>query len=549
MAYRPSPSEDSFDPKHDFRPPHRKAEVPDAGLPTFGYTPAQGKKSQIHNPETNRIYSSMGVSAGSPDFFKSTMKHAPECLRAYICDPQSSKDTLARRADPKKGKERAAGLCSLDMEKLAAHLPNPHASLESQHVPDPSKPSQWNKSTKPESKYEVICRENIKNATFVMSREHEPDRIEIQALCSAQSPQWFKCPIEDNKEFFEANARAKGQRTDKYLFEPTAASKKQAAHEARRKQMTGHYSQNLYCSVGTPDWMKNCFEENKEHFQDVGLKMHRRPSESSDRYREYPIEKCINLDPSHGHKETTHPLVVSKLGPRWMKSPYLSNKEHFEAVTGQPLKECEYNQLGFREKPGAKTQRRNMVSHGCIPTWMTPSVSLPPEQAPHPDKFHAHEHFRHPDVDEQFRQMNLGGSLEKRELQELHGKANISGHPGAKLDRDPRKDRDPRTDTFHQPRPSQQSNQMKRSQSSKVDDRRRSGGDGRGSPGGGRTPPPRSSRGSPGGGQTPPPRNSRGSPGGGRTPPPRSAREQRRSHGGCGGGGRTPPPRSARDKR
>lgn len=319
-----------------FEPPQRRQNVPDAGLPAFRYNPALGKKSQIYNDEIGRVSSNVAVSVGSPDFMQVGLEHQSECIRAFVTDVKETTNRVTReRKDPNSERPRAAGLTCVEKHKAA----------------------QW--------------------------RTHDPGRANTQAMCSQQSPRWFKCPIENNKGLFEGVARDLNCTTDSYNFEPSREQEKQA-HVEHIKHVMKHHQGNkgCFCSLASPDWMKISFESNKDTFKELGVPMHRRPSAESDCYRDYPIEKkSVLIVNELGEKK--HPLVVSKTGPRWMKSPFLGNREYFEKMTGRPLKEPDFVNTGFREKVGAKTARRNMVSVEAAPHWMKSSVMLNPRDHPH----------------------------------------------------------------------------------------------------------------------------------------------------------------------
>jgi len=325
----------------DFCPPHRQEIVPDAGLPVMAYQPQKGKKSQIYNEEIARVVANGIVSAESPDFFKSSSEFASECVKAHVGGCKTTAKAAVRdRKNPNNARPRAAGL---------------------------------------------TCVEKSQSSQL---RTHDPARIQVQAMCSSQSPRWFKAPTEDNKAFFEANARVINATTDTYNFEPTPAQAKQLKHDEIQNHMKGHLSNNTYCSMASPDWMKTTFDANRDHFKEYNIPIHRKPSAESDVYREYPIEKRINLVVKETG-ETLHPLAVSKLSPRWMKAAYLTdrNREFFEKKTGTKLNEPEaaYFENRFRERPGAKTARRNMVSVDDVPHFMKSSVMLPADQQPHPE--------------------------------------------------------------------------------------------------------------------------------------------------------------------
>jgi len=345
-----------------FVPPHRQARVPDAGLPSFGYHPEKGKKSPIYNDEIQRVNSNMAVSVNSPDYFKSAMKFSAQSAAGMLHGENAG--AIARdRRDPNVERPRAAGLTCVEKAK-AAEL-----------------------------------------------RTHDPSRTNVQAMCSQQSPRFFKSPIDNNKPFFEKTAKELNVATDGYNFEPSIAKEKEQNRAACVAHMKGHTGANVYCSAGSPDWMKTTFESNAQHFKDYGVPVHRKGSASSDIYREYPIEKRINLV-SHEGAETCHPLVVSKVAPRWMMSPYLSNKQFFEEKTGQKLQESQFIDTGFRQRPGAKTARRNMLSLDQTPCWMKSSRALPQSEAPHPEVQTHHSYHQR-----QTTNIEHVSTLQKRALQ------------------------------------------------------------------------------------------------------------------------------------
>jgi len=347
----------------EFCPPQRQERVPDAGLPTFGYNPTKGKKVQIYNDEIARISNNNTISVGSPDHFKSSVEFASECTKAaHMSCKSATIDTIRNRKDPNIARPRAAGLTCIE-KQYSAEL-----------------------------------------------RTHDPGRAEKQAYCSKNSPRWFKNCTEGNKDFFETQARDLNGSTACYNFEPSAPEAKQIHHNEIKGQMKGHLGQNTYCSMASPDWMKTSFDSNRDHFQEYNIPVHRKCSAESDIYREYPIEKRVNIAVT-SNSEPQHPLVVSKHSPRWMKAPYLSNVEFFEKKTGTKLNEFVYSNPGFRSKPGHKTARRNMVSDEH-PHWMVASVVLPADKHPNPEELPHRSHLPRTKAPEDHRSM-----LHKQKLQ------------------------------------------------------------------------------------------------------------------------------------
>lgn len=223
----------------------------------------------------------------------------------------------------------------------------------------------------------------IEEAQSAEPRYHDPARATKQAYCSKNSPRCFKNCTEGNKSFFETQAQDLNATTDCYNFEPSAAEAKQMQRDEMQRHMKGHLGNNLYCSLGSPDWMKTAFESNRDRFEEYNVPIHRRSSAESDIYREYPIEKKVNMIAMQD-TETQHPLVVSKHAPRWMKTAYLSHPDFFAEKTGTKLNEFVFKQPGFRARPGHKSARKNMVSEEH-PHWMVSSVVLPAHQHPYPE--------------------------------------------------------------------------------------------------------------------------------------------------------------------
>jgi len=319
----------------EFCPPQRQERAPDAGLPSFGYRPAKGKKSQIYNDEVARINSNNTISVNSPDHFKSSVDFQSDCVKAsHMSCGGANRETIRNRRDPNIARPRAAGLTCIEQQHSAA------------------------------------------------LRTHDPARcVSKQAYCSKNSPRWFKNCTERNKGFFETQARDLDATADCYNFEPSAAEAKQMYHDEIQGQMKGHLGNNLYCSTASPDWMKTSFESNRDHFQEYNIPPYRKCSAESDAYRENPIGIKVNIALAE-NEQPQHPQVVSKHSPRWMKAAYLSNPEYFAKKTGTKLNECVYVQPGFRPRPGHKTSRRNMVSEEH-PHWMVSSVVLPADKHPH----------------------------------------------------------------------------------------------------------------------------------------------------------------------